>query len=147
MEGGSQHHTAGRKYFPQTHILPRYWHFLDLRLAFARPLLQDAANWALCPSPIVFPSFSPSGRHGKHNQSGKRCCLLCWFYCPLHIQRSPWCPFPYLSSIFWAQNSNSVTHSYGINKEMNHHSLDEDRALEPSNPQSAHIYRHARWCC
>lgn len=30
---------------------------------------------------------------------------------------------------------------------MNHNSLDEDRALEPSNPQSAHIYRHGRCCC
>lgn len=37
--------------------------------------------------------------------------------------------------------------SYRINKEMNHSSLDEDRALEPSNPQSAHIYRHGQCCC
>lgn len=36
--------------------------------------------------------------------------------------------------------------SYRINKEMNHNSLDEDRAPEPSNPQSAHIDRHGRCC-
>lgn len=30
---------------------------------------------------------------------------------------------------------------------MNHNSLDKERALEPSNPQSAHIYRHRRCCC
>lgn len=92
-------------------------------------------------------SFSPLGWHEKHKQSRKQCCLLFCFYCLLHIQRGPWCPFPYLSSIFWAQNSNSVTRSYGINKEMNHNSLDEDRALEPSNPQCAHVYRHGRCCC
>lgn len=60
-------------------------------------------------------------------------------YYLLHIQRGPWCPFPYLSSTFWAQNPNSVTRSYGINKEMNHNGLDEVRALEPRHPQSAHI--------
>lgn len=93
------------------------------------------------------PSFSPLGWHEKHKQSGKRCCLLFCFYCLLHIQRGPWCPFPYLSSIFWARNSKSATRSYGINKEMNHNSLDEDRAPEPRNPQSAHIYRPGRCCC
>ena len=31
---------------------------------------------------------------------------------------------------------------------MNHNSLHEDRVLEPSNPQRAHIYSHGRcrWC-
>lgn len=141
------------KYSPQIHILPCYCHFIDLRLAFTRALLQDPANWAVFLNHCLTRaghfqlSFSLLSWHEKNKQSRKWCSLLFCFYCFPHIQRCPWCPFPYLGSIFWAQNSNSVTCSYRINKEMNHDSLDKDRALEPSNPQSAHVYLHGRCYC
>lgn len=91
--------------------------------------------------------LSPLGQHEDHKQSKKRCSLLFCFDCLLHIQRGPWCPFPHLSLMFWAQNSNSTTCSYRINKEMNHNSLDEDRTPKPSNPETAYIHRHGQCCC
>lgn len=143
------HHTANWKPFVWPHILPCYCHFIDLGLAFTRALLQDPTNRAPFPSStIALPGLVISNYHflsswhEKHTQSRKWCSLFFCFYCLLHIQRGPWCPFPYLSSTFY-----SVTCSYGINKKMNHNSLDKERALEPSNPQSAHIYRHHRCCC